>query len=117
MLADRLLMSGPTCCWPASPTGWRPPRCRSCVATSSASRCSSRGSHRIAAGANPFGSTGEHDPYELAGNAQAFLRALHLQLTLAGNPPRVRPDLILVLVEALKATNFPFLLAARRVAA
>ncbi len=65
--------------------------------------------HRIAAGANPFGSTGEHDPYELAGNAQAFLRALHVQLTLASNPPGVRPDLILVLVEALRATNFPFL--------
>jgi hypothetical protein len=65
--------------------------------------------HRIAAGANPFGSSGEHDPYELAGNAQAYLRALHVQLTLASNPPGVRPDLILVLVEALKATNFPFL--------
>ena len=64
---------------------------------------------RIAAGANPFGSSGELDPYELAGNAQAYLRALHVQLTLAGNPPGVRPDLILVLVEALKATNFPFL--------
>ncbi|WP_310526333.1 DUF2785 domain-containing protein, partial [Nocardioides sp.] len=64
---------------------------------------------RIAAGANPFNSTGEHDPYELAGNAQAYLRSLHVQLTLAGNPPGVRPDLILVLVEALKATNYPFL--------
>lgn len=64
---------------------------------------------RIASGANPFGSSGEHDPYLLAGNAQSFLRALHVQLTLAGNPPQVRPDLILVLVEALKATNAPFL--------
>ncbi len=65
--------------------------------------------HRIAAGANPFGSSGEHDPYLLAGNPQAYLRSLHVQLTLASNPPAVRPDLILVLVEALKATNFPFL--------
>ncbi|PUA80484.1 DUF2785 domain-containing protein [Nocardioides currus] len=65
--------------------------------------------HRIAAGANPFGSSGEHDPFERAGNPQAYLRALHVQLTLASNPPQVRPDLILVLVEALKATNFPFL--------
>lgn len=64
---------------------------------------------RIAAGANPFGSSGDHDPYQLAGNAQAYLRSLHVQLTLASNPPGVRPDLILVLVEALKATNFPFL--------
>ncbi|MEO5661860.1 MAG: DUF2785 domain-containing protein [Nocardioides sp.] len=64
---------------------------------------------RIAAGANPFGSSGEHDPYQLAGNAQAFLRSLHVQLTLASNPPAVRPDLILVLIEALKQTNFPFL--------
>ena len=64
---------------------------------------------RIAQDASPFGSTGEHDPYALAGNAQAFLRSLHLQLTLAGNPPKVRPDLILSLVDALKATNFPFL--------
>lgn len=64
---------------------------------------------RIAAGANPFGSSGEHDPYHLAGNAQAYLRSLHVQLALASNPPGVRPDLILVLVEALKATNFPFL--------
>ena len=65
--------------------------------------------NRIAAGANPFGSSGEHDPYQLAGNAQSYLRSLHMQLTLATNPPGVRPDLILVLVEALKATNFPFL--------
>jgi hypothetical protein len=64
---------------------------------------------RIAAGANPFGSSGEHDPYQLAGNAQAYLRSLHVQLTLASNPPAVRPDLILVLIEALKNTNFPFL--------
>lgn len=64
---------------------------------------------RIAQGGNPFGSSGDLDPYEVAGNAQAFLRSLHLQLTLAGNPPQVRPDLILVLVDALKATNFPFL--------
>jgi hypothetical protein len=64
---------------------------------------------RIAQSANPFGSTGEHDPYALTGNAQAFLRSLHLQLTLAHDPPGVRPDLILTLVDALKATNFPFL--------
>ena len=31
-------------------------------------------------------------------NAQAFLRALYLQLALAPSPPDVRPDLLLVLV-------------------
>ena len=46
---------------------------------------------RIAAGANPFGSSGDHDPYQLAGNAQAFLRALHLQLTLAPTRPGSDP--------------------------
>ncbi len=64
---------------------------------------------RIAHGANPFAATGQRDPYHVANNAQAFLRALHLQLSLAGNPPQVRPDMILVLIEALKATNVPFL--------
>lgn len=64
---------------------------------------------RIAQAASPFASTGESDPYALTGNAQAFLRSLHLQLTLAGDPPQVRPDLILTLVDALKGTNFPFL--------
>ncbi|MCW2833926.1 MAG: hypothetical protein JWN68_1879 [Nocardioides sp.] len=64
---------------------------------------------RIAQAANPFNSSGEDDPYALTGNAQAFLRSLHLQLTLAGDPPPTRPDLILSLVDALKSTNFPFL--------
>lgn len=64
---------------------------------------------RISQGGNPFGSSGDFDPYALSGNAQGFLRSLHMQLTLAGNAPQVRPDLILVLVDALKATNFPFL--------
>ncbi len=64
---------------------------------------------RITQGANPFASSGARDPYLVAGNAQSFLRALHLQLSLAGNAPQCRPDLILVLIEALKATNYPFL--------
>ena len=64
---------------------------------------------RIAHAANPFDTIGEDDPYALTGNAQAFLRSLHLQLTLASDPPLVRPDLILTLIDALKQTNFPFL--------
>jgi hypothetical protein len=61
--------------------------------------------HRIAAHAGHLGATGDRDPYLDSANAQAFLRALYLQLVLAPDPPQVRPDLILVLVEALRATN------------
>ncbi len=45
------------------------------------------------------------DPYLAAGNLQAFLRALHLQLVLAPEPPAVRSDLLLLLVDALRRTN------------
>jgi hypothetical protein len=65
---------------------------------------------RIAQSANPFGGGEDNDPYLAATNPQAFLRALYLQLSLAPDPPQVRPDLILVLVDALRATN-PFFLA------
>ncbi|VXB19275.1 DUF2785 domain-containing protein [Nocardioides sp. AX2bis] len=50
------------------------------------------------------------DPYLAAGNLQAFLRALHLQLVLAPDPPEVRSDLLLLLVDALRRTN-PYTLA------
>ena len=52
------------------------------------------------------------DPFLARGNAQAFLRALYLQLSLAPAPPDVRSDLLLVLVDALRRTN-PHDLAAR----
>ena len=40
------------------------------------------------------------------GNAEAFLRALYLQLALgAASRPRCRSDLLLVVVDALRATN------------
>ena len=52
-----------------------------------------------------MGSTEDRDPFLDTGNAQAFLRALYLQLSLAPDPPQVRPDLILVLVEVLRRTN------------
>jgi hypothetical protein len=65
--------------------------------------------NRIAAAAAPMGSSEDRDPYLDSGNAQAFLRALYLQLSLASNPPQVRPDLILVLVEVLKGTNAQYL--------
>ena len=47
----------------------------------------------------------EGDPYVVAGNVQSFLRALHLQLALAPNPPACRADLLLSLISGLKTTN------------
>lgn len=61
--------------------------------------------NRIAASARSLGGTEDRDPFLDSGNAQAFLRALYLQLSLAPDPPQVRPDLILVLVDVLKETN------------
>ena len=49
------------------------------------------------------------DPYLVSGNAQSYLRALHLQLALAPNPPACRPDLLLVLIGHLKHSNPQFL--------
>ena len=65
--------------------------------------------HRIGAAANPFRGPVEHDPYPPTAAAQAFLRALFVQLSLAPEPPLVRPDLLLVLIEALRMTNAPYL--------
>jgi hypothetical protein len=65
--------------------------------------------NRIAAAAAPMGSSEDRDPYLDSGNAQAFLRALYLQLSLAADPPQVRPDLILVLVAVLRTTNAQYL--------
>ncbi|MEO5652882.1 MAG: DUF2785 domain-containing protein [Marmoricola sp.] len=63
---------------------------------------------RIAAAAVPSGSA-QRNPYLVAGNAQSFLRSLHLQLALAPDPPLLRTDLLLVLIEHLRATNKPYL--------
>lgn len=51
----------------------------------------------------------DRDPFLATGNAQAFLRSLYLQLSLASAPPAVRSDLLLVLVDALRATNATYL--------
>ncbi|MFL6001353.1 MAG: DUF2785 domain-containing protein [Nocardioides sp.] len=45
------------------------------------------------------------DPFLQRSNSEAFLRALYLQLSLAPQPPLCRPDLLLVLVDALRRTN------------
>ena len=51
----------------------------------------------------------EIDPYVLTGNAEAFLRALHIQVALAPEPIDVRADLLLELVGALRVTNAAYL--------
>lgn len=59
---------------------------------------------RLAASARPD-SHGEEDPYRVAGNVQPFLRALYLQLAFAPKPPAHRADLLLTLIDQLRATN------------
>ena len=56
-------------------------------------------------GADPGVDRTGDDPFTRTGHPEAFLRALHLQLALAGAAPAVRHDLLLVLVDALRATN------------
>ncbi|MEJ7833286.1 MAG: DUF2785 domain-containing protein [Nocardioides sp.] len=51
----------------------------------------------------------DRDPHLDSGNAEAFLRALYLQLALGPRPPAVRADLLLVLVDALRGTNPSYL--------
>jgi hypothetical protein len=63
---------------------------------------------RIAAGAvRPVG--GDGDPFLPSSNAEGFLRALHLQLAIAPTSPEIRPDLLLVLMAALRSTNPSYL--------
>ncbi|WP_374455742.1 DUF2785 domain-containing protein [Nocardioides sp.] len=65
--------------------------------------------HRLGAAANAYGLGGQGDPFPPAAAPQAFLRALFLQLSLAQAPPTVRPDLLLVVIDALRMTNAPYL--------
>jgi hypothetical protein len=64
---------------------------------------------RIAASAGTRSTYDDRDPYLAGGNAEAFLRALYLQLSLGARPPQVRSDLLLVVVDALKSTNHAYL--------
>ncbi len=64
---------------------------------------------RLAASAGTRSSYDDRDPYLVGGNAEAFLRALYLQLSLGTRPPQVRSDLLLVVVDALKSTNRGYL--------
>jgi hypothetical protein len=63
---------------------------------------------RLAASARPD-LPGEGDPYRVAGNVQPFLRALYLQLAFAPDPPAHRADLLLTLIDQLRASNPHFL--------
>jgi hypothetical protein len=65
--------------------------------------------HRIGAAANAHRGPADHDPYAPAAGAQALLRALFVQLSLAPDPPLVRPDLLLVVIDALRMSNAPYL--------
>jgi Protein of unknown function (DUF2785) len=60
---------------------------------------------RIAGAAGTMSSSGDRDPYLASGNAEAFLRAVYLQLALGPQPPAIRSDLLLVLVDVLRMTN------------
>ena len=64
---------------------------------------------RLAASASTRASYDERDPYLAGGNAEAFLRSLYLQLSLGSQPPQMRSDLLLVVVDALKSSNAAFL--------
>ncbi len=65
--------------------------------------------HRLGGAGNPFGGAVTSDPFAPAAAPQAFLRALFVQLSLAPEPPSVRSDLLLVVIEALRMSNAPYL--------
>ncbi len=66
---------------------------------------------RLAAAAGTRSAYDQRDPYLVGGNAEAFLRALYLQLSLSARPPQMRSDLLLVVLDALKSTNAAYLAA------
>lgn len=47
----------------------------------------------------------QDDPYLRSGNAEAFLRALYLQLSLGKRPPAVRADVLLALVDVFRRSS------------
>jgi hypothetical protein len=63
---------------------------------------------RVTAAASAAGAP-DVDPFATTANPQAFLRALHIQVALAPEPLDVRADLLLELVDALRATNAAYL--------
>lgn len=69
---------------------------------------------RLADAAGAMSSPEDRDPFLVGGNAQGFLRALHLQLAVGVRPPQLRADLLLMVLDALKATNPHYLQAPGR---
>jgi hypothetical protein len=65
---------------------------------------------RIAAAASAQVPGGQ-DPFLTTGNPEAFLRALHLQIALAPEPIGIRADLLLDVVDALRASNAAYISA------
>jgi hypothetical protein len=59
---------------------------------------------RLASRSQPTGKE-DADPFLVSGNVQSYLRALHLQLALAPNPPGCRADLLLVVIDQLRQAN------------
>jgi len=64
---------------------------------------------RLAGSATSRGLGSSKNPFLRTFNVQAYLRALHLQLAIGSGHPDVRSDLLLVLVDALRATNKNYL--------
>jgi hypothetical protein len=65
---------------------------------------------RLADAAKPDHSTDrDMDPFRTAGNVQAYLRALHLQLALGPRPPATRADVLLTLIDQLKRVHADYL--------
>ncbi len=60
---------------------------------------------RLAGAARQHAADTDRDPFLDSGNAEAFLRALYLQLAIGPQPPAVRSDLLLALVDTLRTTN------------
>lgn len=58
---------------------------------------------RLAGSAAPHSDVTDTDP--VARNVQGYLRALHLQLALGARPPACRADLLLIVIDHLRATN------------
>lgn len=64
---------------------------------------------RLAATAERTAGETRRDPFLDSGNAEAFLRALYLQLAIGQRLPAIRSDLLLVLVDGLRRTNRAYL--------
>ncbi|MDH2415338.1 DUF2785 domain-containing protein [Nocardioides sp. CER19] len=60
---------------------------------------------RVAANATLPVEGADRTAVAVAGNAQSFLRSVHLQLALGHQQPEVRADLLLVVIDALRQSN------------